>query len=339
MLGIRRPRMEQPQSPIRVRPDALFAVIPSVGLVNLVTGAGPVQISTPFTRATRVSGVGYVGLSTTPAEFEGNLPISGGLTCITMQRAAPGQPYYNATAGQLLTTRTAGNAGWGWSPKGSAIGGGGGNLTRQSMTLQGIAIFEGTTSHHIDGAIDTVAATRITVGANPTLSWFSSGLKDADTSVTGTPTDGGNVVWSGVGPYAAGSGSFVDLVYGVFVIAGTLTDEELRSITSSKEAFWESMTPPKRPLDSYFLSSAGGGASTITAADGVSTTSALAGTAITPATLTQASVISTASTLVGKAASNAALTQAAGVSTTGPRGTPPPLDDPETLKVPVGVGA
>lgn len=106
--------------------------------------------------------------------------------------------------------------------------------------------------------------------------------------------------------------AFTDTLLGTAAFRGlALSDAEIAAISANP---WQLFSPRSIWLPAQ--TAAGGGTATITQADGVATTSTLAGTSTAESAITSVAGAATASTLTGSSVAAATITQADGVATT-----------------------
>lgn len=147
------------------------------------------------------------------------------------------------------------------------------------------------------------------VNANTTAgAAFVNGVKTDFTSGGQNPLDNGSSVW--IGRRSDGATQLDGRIYYVALFNRAISDQEALALTANP---WQLYA--KRPKRIFV--SAGGGAteSTISAASGVSTASALAGSSVALTTVASASGASTTSTIAGASTAVATASAAGGVST------------------------
>lgn len=216
-----------------------LAIVPSIGYVNLATGARALQ-STPLVRGVSTSGITHNGGSR--AEFPG-IDASKGLTLVSIWRAKAGG-YLTADATRVLASnRTASNTGWSYGRDIAANGTSGGTLTRQSLTFQGVAQYS-EANHTIDSAVDTPVVCRYNRSTN-LISWFRSGAKSSPDTAAGTVSAGGNTVVGAQGDYAGNVNPWNDRFSVLLIFDQAKTDAEVRSLSDNP---WQVFKTPARRL-------------------------------------------------------------------------------------------
>jgi len=238
MLRIQRPAHQQPQDwpeidwSNLIAQELAFAILPSIGLVNLVTGERPIAAtSTPPTREPGQVGIRHLGTGSSYAEFAPNGMNSAGnrMTILSLWRAKDGGYNSGDATRSMLSCRTAGNAGWTWGRDGATAGGALGNVTRQSLIFQGVAqYFEGTSS--IESLADRAVCLRI---SGTTASFFKDGQKSSADATVGTSSTGGNLVFMAQGPYSGAGQIWNDRQYITLAWRRPLTDAEIASISAN----------------------------------------------------------------------------------------------------------
>lgn len=216
-----------------------LAIVPSLGHVNLASGALPVQ-STPMVRGTSLSGVTNNGSSR--AEYPG-FDTSKGLTVVSVWRAKATHYLSSDATRSLASNRTAANAGWSYGRNSAAAGGATGNLTRQSLTFQGVAQYT-ETNYAIESFVDTPVACRYNRAA-ALISWFRFGAKSSPDTATGSMTTGGNVVVGATGDYAGNTNPWIDRFSVLLVFDQPKTDAEIRALSDNP---WQVFKAPARRL-------------------------------------------------------------------------------------------
>lgn len=249
----------------------VFAHNPAVGDFNLVSGAAALNAS-GFPRDIGPSGVRLNLAGASKAEFaDSGLAAAGNsLTIISIWRAKDAQYSSGDATRVLLSTRTAGNAGWGWGRSSAIAGGANGNLTGQFFVLNGVAQYnEG--NNTIESLVDTVVACRV---AGTVCSWFRNGKKSSTDTTVGTASTGTRTVLGAGGPYSAPSTQWNDRAYLTLAFNKPLSDAYIALLCGSVNAPWQVFPQPPRWL---FASAPAGGsiaAAGGATADGVATPSA-----------------------------------------------------------------
>jgi len=241
-----------------------FALIPSVGLVNLAELDTSIQ-SAGMDKLVGKSGVAYLGGKR--SEFKATLPNANGLTLVSVWRSRPTSNYLSGDASRiLLSNRTAANAGWAWGRVSAVGGGANGNLTAQTFTINGVAQYNEPT-YTIESNIDTPVAVRYSK-ATGKISWFRFGVKySVDTTATTSPTVGGNVVFGASGPYSANGLPWLDVASVVLGFVGELSDSEIYDLTKDVKSVWGAFEPRETRL--FVPVSSIGGSYTLTAQAGI----------------------------------------------------------------------
>lgn len=237
------PQIAEAVDPYWISRGLRFAILPSVGLVNLATNARQLQ-STGFSVEAMPSGIAYNGNQR--AEFAANLPSAAGVTLISVWRSRASSQYLSEDSGRiLLSNRTSGNAGWGWG-RNSAVGGGaGGNLTAQTFVINGVAQYTEAT-YAIESLVDTPVACRYSKTAG-LVSWFRFGRKSStDTTASTSPTTGSNVVFGAGGDYTVPNSPWIDRASIVLGFVGELSDAEIYALTNSVPSVWQVFKAPAR---------------------------------------------------------------------------------------------
>jgi hypothetical protein len=277
----------QPQISVGINPKyasrTKLALLPALGWQNLARG-GFIRANTALPLSATQSGRTFeFDGSTTYAEYGPLLDAAAGdITCIAVIRANSGQ-YLGADGDRyLISSRTAGNAGFGWGIQGAIGGGAGGNVTLQYCVLNGIAVYA-EANNTIESLVDTPIVFRY-VKSTGLMSWFRFGVKSsADTSASTTPTTGGNVVVGQLGPYA-GSSIFKHRAHIIVGMQGYMSDAEIYDLTKDVKSVWQLFAPLPRRI--FVGPSAGGGSVTGTVAyTNANDTSSAAGTTTVLGTL------------------------------------------------------
>lgn len=231
----------------------VFAHNPAVGNFNLASGAIALNAS-GFPRDIGPSGVRLNLAGASKAEFaEGGLAAAGNsLTIISIWRAKDSQYSSGDATRALLSTRTSGNAGWGWGRISAIAGGATGNLTGQFFVLNGVAQYnEGTST--IESLVDTVVACRV---SGTVCSWFRNGKKSSTDTTVGTASTGTNTVLGAGGPYSAPSTQWNDRAYLTLAFNKPLSDAQILLLCRSVSAPWQVFPLAQRAV---FISVASGG--------------------------------------------------------------------------------
>lgn len=239
----------QPQFPAAIDKSwadrgLVFAMLPGVGHFNLA-GGHPLQVSGAMARSAGPAGMTYD--SATRSEFPALIDATKGFTLISVWRARTGGDYFGADASRaILSTRTAGNAGWTWGRLSATGGGANGNLTGQELTFQGVSAYAEAVAT-IEAFIDTPVAVRYNPAAAQ-ISWFRFGRKtQADTTVS-APSAGGNLVFGAQGDYATNGNPWLDRAAVVLAFQGALSDAEILTLTESVSSLWQVFRMPQRRL-------------------------------------------------------------------------------------------
>jgi hypothetical protein len=260
------PWTRQPQIPVGINPRFAAAtkllILPGLGWHNLAlfgevaqSNAAIPLSSTPSGRTFEFDG------TTTYAEYGPILDAAAGdLTLIAILRANSAQ-YLGADGDRyLVSSRTAGNAGFAWGLNAATGGGAGGNVTAQTLVLNGVAAYT-EASYTIESFVDTPVAFRY-VKSTGTISWFRFGSKSsADTAGSTSPTTGSNLNVGQLGPYA-GSNRFKHRAHVIVGMQRALSDSEIHDLTSSVPSVWQLFAPLPRRI---FVGPSAGGAYTLTA--------------------------------------------------------------------------
>jgi len=255
-------RTQQPQQATQISPywlakGLVFVHNPAIGEINLVDSRAAIN-TTGFPRDVGQEGVRINAAGASKAEFTDNrLAASGNnLTLISIWRAKYAQ-YASADATRLLlSTRTAGNAGFGWGRSSAIAGGSTGNLTAQTLVLNGVAQYTETNST-IESLVDTVVACRLSGTA---CSWFRFGKKSSTDTTVGTATTGATTVLGAGGPYSAPGTIWNDRAYLTLAFNKPLSDADIYLLTNNVNAPWQIFAPIPRNV---FADVAGSGSQTL----------------------------------------------------------------------------
>jgi hypothetical protein len=222
---------------------------------NLARG-GLIQQNVPVPLASTQSGRTFeFDGSTTYAEYGPLLDAAAGdITLVAILRANSSQ-YLGADGDRyLISSRTAGNVGFGWGIQSAIGGGGGGNVTAQTIVLNGIAQYI-EANNTIESLVDTPVALRY-VKSTGLMSWFRFGTKSsADTSTSTTPNAGGNIVVGALGDYASHINPYKHRAHIIVGMQGALSDAEIYELTNSVSSVWQLFAPLPRRI---FVSSGAG---------------------------------------------------------------------------------
>jgi len=245
-----------------------FAVLPSVGLINLAGPSGAIQ-SDGFSTEVIPSGIAYNGNH--KAEYLPILPNNVGVTLVSVWRSRAASQYISADSTRiLLSNRTSSNLGWGWG-RASAVGGGaGGNKTAQTFVVNGVAQYS-EANYTIESLVDTPVACRYSQ-ATGKVAWFAFGKKtSADSTASTSPTTGGNVVFGAGGDYAGSNSPWIDRASVILGFVGELSDAEVYTLSNSVNAIWQIF---KRQDSRIWVPVSAGSGSIVTTITGGATASA-----------------------------------------------------------------
>lgn len=156
----------------------------------------------------------------------------------------------------VFSTRTAGNAGFSWGRNAATGGGAGGNVTRNTHTVQGVAQYFAS-ALDIPSLVSTAVAVTV---SGTTLKHFTAGALITTTTI-GAGTNGGNLIFLAQGP--SGGVPWLDRVANGFAFNRALSDAEIKSLSDNP---WQIFQPLARSV--YFGVPAAGYTYTLTADSG-----------------------------------------------------------------------
>lgn len=181
----------------------------------------------------------------------GGLEAPSAMTCFAIVAPQVGEQWYSADNDRyLLSTRTAGNAGWAWGRLGAIGGGALGNLTRQTFVVQGVALYQ--------QSVETVPSlcnskVAITVDGTTLTFYDDAGLGGAvqstGSTTIGSISAGENLWFLAQGNTSVGWKGCCALV---FAWNRVLTPAELQSISRAPWQLFDGQ-------DLFFPTSAAGG--------------------------------------------------------------------------------
>ena len=250
MLSLYPAYQSQPQASPVVHPNWMarglkFALIPSLGWFNLCTNAYASAQTGAVSRSAIPSGF-FVG-ETTMANFASmTFPLSGaaGLTIISIWRSRG--DYLSVDGNRnLLSTRNSSNQGWSYGRDSAISGSGTGNLTRQTLTFNGVAQYI-EANYTIESYVDTPVACRWSARTN-TISWLRFGKTTSTDTASGSPSNGDPLMFGATGPYSGVGGTeWLDRISTILIFDKPLTNEEIWALTKSVSSVWSVFTYPHR---------------------------------------------------------------------------------------------
>lgn len=218
----------------------VFVHNPAIGDVNLAFNARALN-STVLPKNSGPAGLRLNLAGASKSEFsDAGLAAAGnGLTLISIWRAKDTQYASGDAVRFFLSTRTAGNAGWGWGRISAIAGGATGNLTQQTLVLNGVAQYN-ETNYTIESLVDTVVACRV---KGTTASWFRFGRKSSNDTTVGTASSGGTLVFGAGGPYSGAGNLWNDRAYLTLGFNQPLSDAEIFTLCKDISAPWQVLAP------------------------------------------------------------------------------------------------
>jgi hypothetical protein len=237
----------------------VFVHNPALGEVNLADNRGAIN-TTGFPVDVGIAGRRINAAGASKSEFTDNGLASSGnsLTLISIWRSKDSQYASGDASRFLLSTRTAGNAGWGWGRSSAIAGGATGNLTGQTFVLNGVAQYSEANST-IESLVDTVVAMRVN---GTTASWFRFGKKSSTDTTVGTASTGATAIFGAGGPYSGAANIWNDRAYLTLAFNKPLSDADIFALCKDVNSPWQVFAPIQRQI---FAAVAGGaGSQTLT---------------------------------------------------------------------------
>ena len=247
MAGILPPliRTQQPQQATGISAywrgkGLVFVHNPSLGEVNLADNRGAIN-TTGFPSDVGIEGRRINAAGASKSEFTDNGLASSGnsLTLISIWRSKDSQYASGDATRFFLSTRTAGNAGWGWGRISAIAGGATGNLTGQTFVLNGVAQYS-EANITIESFVDTVVAIRVN---GTTASWFRFGKKSSTDTTVGTASTGATTVFGAGGPYSGAGNIWNDRAYLTLAFNKPLSDADIFALCKDVNSPWQIFAP------------------------------------------------------------------------------------------------
>lgn len=236
---------QQPQQAPRLQAywrskGLVFVHNPAMGEINLANSRVALN-TTGFPRDVGIAGRRINAAGASKSEFTDNgLSGSGNsLTLISIWRAKDTQYASGDATRFLLSTRTAGNAGWGWGRSSAIAGGATGNLTAQAFVLNGVAQYSEANST-IESFVDTVVACRV---KGTTVSWFRFGKKSSNDTTVGTASTGTTTTFGAGGPYSGAGNIWNDRAYLTLAFNKPLSDADIFALCKDVKSPWQVFAP------------------------------------------------------------------------------------------------
>lgn len=231
----------------------VFVHNPAVGEINLAFNAGALN-STGMPKDSGPAGlrINLAGASKSEFSDTGLAAAGNSLTLISIWRSKNTQYASEDTTRTLLSTRTAGNAGWGWGRISAIAGGATGNLTGQTFVLNGVAQYSEANST-IESLVDTVVALRV---SGTTASWFRFGRKSSNNTTVGTTSTGATTIFGAGGPYSGAGTLWNDRAYLTLAFNKPLSDADIFALCKDVNSPWQIFSP--RETHIFMPVSAGG---------------------------------------------------------------------------------
>lgn len=236
---------QQPQQAPRLQAywrskGLVFVHNPAMGEINLANSRVALN-TTGFPRDVGIAGRRINAAGASKSEFTDNgLSGSGNsLTLISIWRAKDTQYASDDATRVLLSTRTADNAGWGWGRSSAIAGGATGNLTQQTLVLNGVAQYN-ETNYTIESLVDTVVACRV---KGTTASWYRFGRKSSNDTTVGTASSGATLVFGAGGPYSGAGTLWNDRAYLTLGFNQPLSDAEIFTLCKDVNSPWQVFAP------------------------------------------------------------------------------------------------
>lgn len=256
---------QQPQYPAHIdwsnpiTRGLIFAHNPAIGEINLVTSQSPLN-TTGFAKNVGPTGKRINLSGSSNAEFSDNgASVAGNsLTIVSIWRAKDSQYAFADGTGILVSSRTAGNAGFSWGRTAAQSGGATGNLTSQTFVVHGVAQYTEANAT-IESLVDSPVAFR---ASGTVASWFRFGKKSSADTTIGTCSTGSALVIGGLGPYGSSGWFWTDRAYLTLVFNRPLGDDEIALLTSSVASPWQIFKKPARRI--WIPAAGGAGAQTLT---------------------------------------------------------------------------
>lgn len=231
----------------------VFVHNPALGEVNLADNRGAIN-TTGFPSDVGIAGRRINAAGASKSEFTDNGLASAGnsLTLISIWRSKDSQYASGDATRFFLSTRTAGNAGWGWGRSSAIAGGATGNLTGQAFVLNGVAQYSEANST-IESFVDTVVAIRVN---GTTASWFRFGKKSSNDTTVGTASTGATTTFGAGGPYSGAGNIWNDRAYLTLAFNKPLSDADIFALCKDVNSPWQIFAPIQRQI---FAAVVGGG--------------------------------------------------------------------------------